>query len=47
MIARNPAKKFLTVENIPKALIQSLREFGHDVLSIKETMRGENDEVIL
>ena len=34
-------------ENMPRAVIRALREAGHDVLSIKESMRGAQDVAIL
>jgi len=34
-------------ENLTSTVIQELRGRGHDVLSVKETMRGASDEVIL
>lgn len=39
--------KFIVNENIPVTLIVQLRKAGHDVLSVKESMRGEKDEIIL
>jgi len=39
--------KFLLDENIPHSVIRQLREQGHNVLSVKESMRAENDEIIL
>ena len=34
-------------ENVSGTVIRTLRERGHDVLSVKESMRGEQDRVIL
>ena len=34
-------------ENITGSIIQQLRATGHDVLSVKETMRGANDPDVL
>lgn len=34
-------------ENIPKTVIQQLRVRGHDVVSVKESLCGEPDDVIL
>jgi predicted nuclease of predicted toxin-antitoxin system len=34
-------------ENISSSAAQSLRAFGHDVLAVKESMRGESDTNIL
>jgi predicted nuclease of predicted toxin-antitoxin system len=39
--------RFLANENITATVIQELRERGHDVLSAKESMRSEQDDVIL
>jgi predicted nuclease of predicted toxin-antitoxin system len=44
---RNPAIHFLVNENVPRTVIQELRLRGHDVLSVKESLRGETDDVIL
>jgi hypothetical protein len=37
----------LTDENIPRSVVIGLREAGHDVLWVKEVMRGVDDDVIL
>jgi predicted nuclease of predicted toxin-antitoxin system len=34
-------------ENIPSSVVQGLRARGHDVLSVKESMRGLDDPAIL
>lgn len=34
-------------ENISRTVIQALRDRGHDVLTVKESMRGAGDEEIL
>lgn len=34
-------------ENISRTVAQSLRERGHDVLAVKETMRGADDVAIV
>ncbi len=34
-------------ENIPGTVIRVLRDHGHDVVSVKETMRGKPDKTIL
>lgn len=34
-------------ENVTRTVIDELRQRGHDVLSVKESMRGEGDDVIL
>jgi predicted nuclease of predicted toxin-antitoxin system len=38
---------FLVNENVAATVIAGLRQRGHDVLSVKEIMRSEKDEVIL
>lgn len=37
----------LVDENMPKTVIALLRARGHDVLSVKETLRGADDATIL
>jgi predicted nuclease of predicted toxin-antitoxin system len=37
----------LVNENVSSTVIQQLRQRGHDVLSVKESMRSEQDNVIL
>lgn len=39
--------RFLINENVTGTVIQELRQRGHDVLSAKELMRSESDDVIL
>lgn len=39
--------RFLANENISRTLIQLLRARNHDVLSVKESMRGQPDQSIL
>jgi len=39
--------RFLANENITATVIQQLRKRGHDVLSAKESMRSEHDDIIL
>lgn len=39
--------QFLVNENVTRTVIEELRKRGHDVLSVKESMRAEQDEVIL
>jgi predicted nuclease of predicted toxin-antitoxin system len=39
--------RFVVNENITGTVIRELRHRGHDVLSVKESMRSERDEVIL
>lgn len=34
-------------ENLPATAVQGLRDRGHDVLSVKESMRGMDDAAIL
>ena len=37
----------LVNENVSRTVIEGLRQLGHDVLSVKESMRSESDDVIL
>jgi predicted nuclease of predicted toxin-antitoxin system len=39
--------KFIMNENIPATVIRTLRERGHDVCSVKESMRAAPDEEVL
>jgi predicted nuclease of predicted toxin-antitoxin system len=39
--------RLLVNENVSSTVIQQLRQRGHDVLSVKESMRSEQDNVIL
>ena len=39
--------RFLVNENVTRTVIQELRRRGHDVLSVKESMRSEADDAIL
>ena len=39
--------RFLINENVTGTIIRELRQRGHDVLSAKESMRSEADELIL
>lgn len=39
--------RILANENVTRTVIESLRAKGHDVLSVKESLRGEKDEAIL
>jgi len=39
--------RLLVNENVTRTVIYELRQRGHDVLSVKESMRSENDAVIL
>lgn len=39
--------RFLVNENVTGTVIEELRRRGHDVLSVKESMRSEKDDVIL
>jgi predicted nuclease of predicted toxin-antitoxin system len=37
----------LAHENVSCTVIETLRDHGHDVLSVKESLRGEKDPAIL
>jgi len=39
--------RFALNENMPRALIDALRLAGHDVLAVKEEMRGASDDSVL
>jgi predicted nuclease of predicted toxin-antitoxin system len=39
--------RILVNENMPASVVQALRERNHDVLAVKESMRGEEDRIIL
>ena len=39
--------RILANENVTATVIRELRQNGHDVLSVKESMRSEADDVIL
>lgn len=39
--------RFLANENITRTVIAQLRQRGHDVLSVKQSMRSESNETIL
>ena len=39
--------RFLANENISRSIIRELRSRGHDVLSVKESLRAAKDRVIL
>jgi len=39
--------KLILNENMPATVVQLLRDRGHDVLAVKETLRGEDDPTIL
>src|SRR5260370_11191739 len=39
--------RLLVNENVTGTVIEELRQRGHDVLSVKESMRSEQDDVIL
>lgn len=39
--------RWLADENVAATVIRELRQRGHDVLSVKESLRSESDDVIL
>jgi predicted nuclease of predicted toxin-antitoxin system len=39
--------RILANENVSGSVVEGLRARGHDVLSVKESMRSEDDDVIL
>jgi len=39
--------RFLANENVPGPVVTGLRERGHDVLAVKESLRGASDRVIV
>jgi predicted nuclease of predicted toxin-antitoxin system len=39
--------RLLANENIGASVVQRLRDQGHDVVSVKESLRGSSDETIL
>ena len=39
--------RFLANENVPGPVVAALREHGHDIFSIKESMRGAEDPIVL
>lgn len=39
--------RILANENVTRTVIEGLRAEGHDVLSVKESLRGEKDDAIL
>jgi predicted nuclease of predicted toxin-antitoxin system len=39
--------RILVNENMAASVVAALRDRGHDVLAVKESMRGEEDAVIL
>jgi predicted nuclease of predicted toxin-antitoxin system len=39
--------RILANENFPGPVIRALRDQGHDVVSVKETMRGADDRSVL
>jgi predicted nuclease of predicted toxin-antitoxin system len=39
--------RLLADENIPGSVVRELRSRGHDVLAVKESMRGQDDSFIL
>jgi predicted nuclease of predicted toxin-antitoxin system len=41
------AMRLILNENIPRIVVEALRAGGHDVLSVKEMMRGASDAAIV
>ena len=41
------AMRLILNENIPTIVVEALRAGGHDVLSVKETMRGASDAAVV
>lgn len=39
--------RIIANENLSSTVVRELRSRGHDVLSVKESMRGESDEMVL
>lgn len=39
--------RLLLNENMPGSLVKQLREDGHDVVAVKEAMRGAEDDAVL
>jgi predicted nuclease of predicted toxin-antitoxin system len=39
--------RLIVDENMPGSVVRGLRDRGHDVLSVKESLRGQDDEGIL
>lgn len=39
--------RFLANENVPGAVVTGLRQRGHDVVAVKESMPGASDRIIL
>jgi Domain of unknown function (DUF5615) len=39
--------RILANENVTRTVIESLRAQGHDVVSVKESLRGAKDDAIL
>jgi len=39
--------RFLTNENVPGPVVAALREYGHDVVAVKESLPGASDRAIL
>jgi predicted nuclease of predicted toxin-antitoxin system len=39
--------RLMADENVPRRVIEKLRELGHDVLSVRESLRAEADTAIL
>ena len=39
--------RFIANEDVSDTVVREPRKHGHDVLSVKQLMRGESDELVL
>jgi predicted nuclease of predicted toxin-antitoxin system len=39
--------RWIVDENVPRSVIRNLRELGHDVISVRESLRSATDIVVL